>query len=101
MTADGDSEKLAAYVKKVGEPTGFAIFFFLAQISLTLVPERGLVVGMKASEILDEHPKQLDYRSISQPQLPKIDAAPGRCRTYTHPARPLPHTRQSRTRKIP
>lgn len=31
LTADGDSEKLAAYVKKVGEPTGFAIFFWLDQ----------------------------------------------------------------------
>src|SRR5277367_7080560 len=31
LTADGDSEKLAAYVKKVGEPTEFAIFFWLDQ----------------------------------------------------------------------
>jgi hypothetical protein len=31
LTADGDTEKLAAYVKKVGEPTEFAIFFQLDQ----------------------------------------------------------------------
>jgi hypothetical protein len=31
LTADGNSEKLAAYVKKVGEPTEFAIFFWLDQ----------------------------------------------------------------------
>ena len=31
LTADGDSEKLAAYVKKVGEPTEFAIFYWLDQ----------------------------------------------------------------------
>jgi hypothetical protein len=29
--AEGDTEKLAAYVKKVGEPTEFAIFFWLDQ----------------------------------------------------------------------
>ncbi len=29
LTTEGDSEKLAAYVKKVGEPTEFAIFFWL------------------------------------------------------------------------
>ena len=27
LTAEGDTEKLAAYVKQVGEPTEFAIFF--------------------------------------------------------------------------
>jgi hypothetical protein len=48
LAADGDSERLAAYVNKVGEPTGFAIFFFLAQISSTLVSERGLVVGAQS-----------------------------------------------------
>ena len=31
LTAEGDTEKLAAYVKKVGEPTEFAIFFWLDQ----------------------------------------------------------------------
>jgi hypothetical protein len=31
LTADGDSEKLAAYVKKVGEPTEFGIFYWLDQ----------------------------------------------------------------------
>ena len=31
LTAEGDTEKLAAYVKKVGEPTEFAIFFSLDQ----------------------------------------------------------------------
>ena len=31
LTAEGDTEKLAAYVKQVGEPTEFAIFFSLDQ----------------------------------------------------------------------
>ena len=31
LTAEGDTEKLAAYVKKVGEPTEFGIFFWLDQ----------------------------------------------------------------------
>ncbi len=31
LTAAGDTEKLAAYVKQVGEPTGFGIFFQLDQ----------------------------------------------------------------------
>ena len=31
LTAEGDTEKLADYVKKVGEPTDFAIFFWLDQ----------------------------------------------------------------------
>ena len=31
LTSAGDTEKLAAYVKKVGEPTEFAIFFWLDQ----------------------------------------------------------------------
>jgi uncharacterized protein (DUF302 family) len=31
LTAAGDTEKLAAYVKQVGEPTEFAIFFSLDQ----------------------------------------------------------------------
>jgi uncharacterized protein (DUF302 family) len=31
LTVEGDTEKLAAYVKKVGEPTEFAIFFWLDQ----------------------------------------------------------------------
>jgi uncharacterized protein (DUF302 family) len=31
LTAERDSEKLAAYVKKVGEPTEFGIFFWLDQ----------------------------------------------------------------------
>jgi hypothetical protein len=31
MTTEGDTEKLAAYVKQVGEPTEFAIFFSLDQ----------------------------------------------------------------------
>jgi len=31
LTAEGDTVKLAAYVKKVGEPTEFAIFFWLDQ----------------------------------------------------------------------
>jgi hypothetical protein len=31
LTADGDTEKLAAYVKIVGEPTEFGIFFWLDQ----------------------------------------------------------------------
>jgi hypothetical protein len=31
LTAEGDTKKLAAYVKKVGKPTEFAIFFQLDQ----------------------------------------------------------------------
>ncbi|SRR5258707_13474278 len=31
LTAEGDTEKLAAYVKQVGEPTEFAIFYSLDQ----------------------------------------------------------------------
>ena len=31
LTAEGDTEKLAAYVKQVGDSTGFAIFFSLDQ----------------------------------------------------------------------
>jgi uncharacterized protein (DUF302 family) len=31
LTAEGNTEKLAAYVKKVGEPTEFAMFFQLDQ----------------------------------------------------------------------
>jgi hypothetical protein len=31
LTAEGGTEKLAAYVKQVGEPTEFAIFFSLDQ----------------------------------------------------------------------
>jgi hypothetical protein len=31
LTAEGDTKKLAAYVKQVGEPTEFAIFFSLDQ----------------------------------------------------------------------
>jgi uncharacterized protein (DUF302 family) len=31
LTARGDAEKLAAYVKQVGEPTGFGIFFQMDQ----------------------------------------------------------------------
>jgi hypothetical protein len=31
LTTEGDTGKLAAYVKKVGEPTEFAIFFWLDQ----------------------------------------------------------------------
>jgi uncharacterized protein (DUF302 family) len=31
LTAQGDAEKLAAYVKQVGEPTGFGIFFQMDQ----------------------------------------------------------------------
>jgi uncharacterized protein (DUF302 family) len=31
LTAQGDAERLAAYVKQVGEPTGFGIFFQMDQ----------------------------------------------------------------------
>src|ERR1700733_14530258 len=31
LTAEGDTEELAAYVEQVGEPTEFAIFFWLDQ----------------------------------------------------------------------
>jgi uncharacterized protein (DUF302 family) len=31
LTEQGDTEKLAAYVKQVGEPTGFGIFFQMDQ----------------------------------------------------------------------
>ena len=31
LTAAGDTEKLAAYVKRIGEPTEFAIFYWLDQ----------------------------------------------------------------------
>jgi uncharacterized protein (DUF302 family) len=34
LTAQGDTEKLAAYVKQVGEPTGFGIFFQMDQGSI-------------------------------------------------------------------
>ena len=39
LTVEGDTEKLAAYVKQVGEPTEFAIFFSLDQGSTQRLAE--------------------------------------------------------------
>ena len=54
LTAEGDTEKLAAYVKKVGEPTEFAIFFSLDQrfASLKSIRQTTLVINGVHDEMI-------------------------------------------------